>query len=765
MAEKTITTSSVDLNANVTKVFNIHNDNVKTKDNKRFVHNVSTPNELYKFASYNALFTLSALNQQDIENTKTLLTARPHDIIIKSGGIADSNFASHAEAAANTRESRRDTNNEFNKTVDKARLGAVLGKSSRTFRKDRDLYFNSVSMNAVPGLNENRRLTSVTQIDMTIIEPAGITLFERMRAAAANNGYLDHLDAPYLLTVEFQGFDVNGIPISDAKKERLKRLIPIKMTNMQLDVNQGGTVYTATAIPYNEFAYVDRYNYPRTSGSLFSKDSTLASVAQDLQDILNRQNREETKTSGVGIPDEYEIYIDKSFNPQGVTVKNEFFNESPMTSQAVDPGFRRAANLHSVGSNFMQINNTTSVIKVLEELMKSDPKFSDIKFEQWKTKCADVLSAAESVGGEQAVYEAAKNKSTMWYDYFRIRSSVVPTTKYDMKRQTNVKKIKFVVSPYKVHAYSLAIPGVSTGQNFKSFVYKTYNYIFTGDNVDVLDLDINYKVAYFQSRLKDVEGDSSRKNKTVTSTTVRSGGTTSPDDTVTDQNLTYRNHPGVAKSNSTNKTGAGFTFIDQFIDELTHPLADMVNIRMEILGDPAWLGQSQFIPAVPKKVADGVSEDDTIDFWRGRFNAVWDEKRKCYNPDLAEPIIMLNFKMPTDLDDKQGIYEMGSSQQGMFSGLYRVIRVEHSFDSGKYTNVLHLTRFNNQGVYISNPMDEFVTTVTNTGASFTGTKAEADELKKFLKDEGGSISEVINIGRVIKDLYAEAKNFFNRGRL
>ena len=65
--------------------------------------------------------------------------------------------------------------------------------------------------------------------------------------------------------------------------------------------------------------------------------------------------------------------------------------------------------------------------------------------------------------------------------------------------------------------------------------------------------------------------------------------------------------------------------------------------------------------------------------------------------------MMLNFKMPTDVDDKRGVYEMGSNQQAMFSGLYRVIQVEHSFDSGKYTNVLHLTRFNNQGVYISAP--------------------------------------------------------------
>tara|TARA_B100001057_G_scaffold40982_1_gene36820 strand:+ start:4897 stop:7167 length:2271 start_codon:yes stop_codon:yes gene_type:complete len=754
---KNITTSSVDLNAKVSTHFNIHNDNAKTVDDKIFVHNVSTPNELHKFASYNALFTLSALNQADIENTKTLLTSRPHDIIIKSGGIADSNFGTHMESSANNRESRRDPNNAFNKTIDKARIGAVLGKSSRTFKKDRDLYFNEVRMNAIPGLNEKRRLTSVTQINMTIIEPAGITLFERMRAAAANNGYLDHLDAPYLLTVEFAGFDEHGNQPPGIKKERLKRLIPIKMTNMKLDVNQGGTVYTATAIPYNEFAYLDQYNYPRTSGTLFSRDQKLNTVVQDLEDILNLQNEDETKTSGVSIPDKYEISIDKSFDPQSVTINKEFFNQSPMISQAVDTG--------DVPVDFMKINTTTSVIKVLEEIMKSDPRFSDISFKKWKSKVADTLSGIDATGGAQAVYEASKNKSNMWFDYFRIRSSVVPTEQYDLKRQTNVKKIKFVVSPYRVHAYSLSIPGVSTGQNFKNFVYKTYNYIFTGDNVDVLDLDINYKVAYFQSRLKDVEGDESRKNKYAQSSTAKQRGTDNPDDTVQDQNLTYRSNPGLAKSNSTNKTGGGFTFVDQFIDELTHPLADMVNVRMEILGDPAWLGQSQFIPAVPEKVADGVSKDDTIDFWRGNLNAVWDVKRGCYNPDLAEPIIMLNFKMPTDLDNKTGIYEMGSSQQGMFSGLYRVVQVEHNFNSGRYTNVLQLTRFNNQGVYISSPVDEYVLSVSGTGDSYVTTKKEADEFAQYLKDEGSGLSEVINIGRKIKDLYTEAKNIFSRGRL
>jgi hypothetical protein len=47
---------------------------------------------------------------------------------------------------------------------------------------------------------------------------------------------------------------------------------------------------------------------------------------------------------------------------------------------------------------------------------------------------------------------------------------------------------------------------------------------------------------------------------------------------------------------------------------------------------------------------------------------------------------------------------MRSDQSAEFSGLYRVVQVEHSFDNGRYTNVLSMTRFNNQGVdVVSDP--------------------------------------------------------------
>ena len=44
--------------------------------------------------------------------------------------------------------------------------------------------------------------------------------------------------------------------------------------------------------------------------------------------------------------------------------------------------------------------------------------------------------------------------------------------------------------------------------------------------------------------------------------------------------------------------------------------------------------------------------------------------------------------MPTDVNDKEGTYEIAKNKQATFSGLYRVVQVEHNWDNNKYTNVL-----------------------------------------------------------------------------
>lgn len=715
----------------------------KTLKNETYVTNISQPNELYRFASYNTLFTLSALSQEDLFDTPTLLNSKPHDIIIKSGGIGPTANQSPTE----------ELNADNKKTIsENDRLQGAVDKSFDTLKRNRDLYFRSVTMNNIPGLNAQRRLTSVTQIQMEISEPSGITLLERIRAAALSNNFLDHLDAPFLLTLEFQGFDELGNPISQAQSQHTKRLIPIKLVDMQMQVNQAGTNYTVKAIPYNEFAYVNRYNYPRTSGTLNPTGKSLSYVALALEDLLNKQNDDEKKQGLVGEPDKYIISIHEDLKPEK-RLEIKTLEQTGMASEGAtgaDGGWYVGSG-EEIPADFMKITPNNPIIKILEELMKAHPDFSDDKFKEFKDRAGTVLSTSQKRGGAQQVLEDSQD---FYFNYFRIRSSVVPQKKFDKVRATNPKTITFTVEPYKVHAYSLAIPGVSTGQNFKDFVFKTYNYMFTGENVDILDLDINYRVAYFQSRLKDFQADNIRQNTIENINSKKTGSTTAQDHFV-DGNLVTRQEPGVAKSEGAGVTGGTPTQLDAFLDSLTHPQADMVNLRMEILGDPAWLGQSQFIPAKPELFGSGgrIHRDRDIDYWRGNKDRIWNDKLKCYNSDIAEPIVYVKFKMPADFSNDTGVYELRGDQSAEFSGLYRVVQVEHNFVDGKYTNVLQLTRFNNQGVKISSPFPTTYVTGKATGESQVVTLREFNQLQNNLNKKFSNVfADVTNIGRKFKEL-------------
>ena len=687
---------------------------------------INDPNTLHQFASYTSLFTLSALSQDDLENTTTMLNSKAHDIIVRSSGIGPTENSERQPLSASDK-----------KIIEKNdRLKGAIDKSRNTLSANRDMYIRNVTMNSIPGLNDKRRLTSVTQMTIDIVEPAGITLLERIRGAAINNGYLDHLDAPFLLTIDFKGFDEMGRPASTQDSQNMKRFIPMKIVNMDISVTQAGTEYSVKAIPYNEFGFTNRHNFPRTAGTLSPQGRRLSDVFKSLEELLNKQNEDEKDTGLVEKPDIYNITFD-SEGIEDIIIEIENLEETGMQAQKT-LGVDKFDNKVNLPLDYMKISSNNAITKILEEIMKGHPAYSDEKFKEWKGKVS---------GGETQEF---------YFDYFKIKASVVPIEgNFDEIRGMNVKNINFHVEPYKVHAYSLAIPGLSTGKNFMNFVFKTYNYIFTGDNVDILDLNINYKVAYFQSRLKDFEATDVRKNKIVDASVKLTGGTTSTDH-FTDGNTHTRSYPGTAKSTGAGKTGGTSPTLDAFLDSLSEPMADMLHLRLEILGDPAWISQSQFIPLNAKNFGqgEGTGSDTDINFWRGDSETnwkLWNSKLRCYNTDVAEPIIMLNFRMPTDLNDQTGVYDLQTDQSAEFSGLYRVVQVEHNFTDGKYTNVLNLVRFNNQGVIISDPVPR-ASVQSVAGESFLVLDADLGKFFSDNKDISRIKSNLTSIGKKYMDL-------------
>ena len=194
-----------------------------------------------------------------------------------------------------------------------------------------------------------------------------------------------------------------------------------------------------------------------------------------------------------------------------------------------------------------------------------------------------------------------------------------------------------------VHAYSLAIPGVSTGQNFKSFVYKTYNYMFTGDNVDVLDLNINYKYAYFQSRLKDVDASDGRQNKIEKTASEPTGSISNPKP-VYDDNLTLKSEVTISQVKWHRENGKIFHTGGPVHRRADTPHGGHGEHQDGDTGRSSMAGTVTVHTGKSRGAGTGASSDKDIGYWRNNLEAIWDSKRRCYNADLAEPISDVEFQ-------------------------------------------------------------------------------------------------------------------------
>ena len=403
-------------------------------------------------------------------------------------------------------------------------------------------------------------------------------------------------------------------------------------------------------MPYNEFGFTNHYVYPRTSGALShdqTKTATIDSAIGELERLLNKQIADEVKDKKAEKPDIYKIFIDESFEPKKYPLNIEQLAQAGMIDQS------RPIPPFPSKNEFLRFTPSFSLIKILEELMKSHPEMDVASYDQWVTK---VKSRATI-----EAYNSSDNLNSatdMFFRYFRIRSNLIVTKEFDNIRKVNVKIIEYVIEPYLIHAYSLAIPGVQIGNNYKNFVPKKYYYTFTGENRDIQELNINYKVAYYQTRLKDVEAGDTRKTNPKLTEEELSGATLHPlrrreisgeGTSNDDADLPLQSEVGTSKSADAGRTGPGSSRFDHFLDAFTHPQADMVTLDMQILGDPGWLGQSQFLSPEPVASAPNISRDASVTAFRGGDKEfVWNPRLKCYNSELADPIVEMKFKFPTD---------------------------------------------------------------------------------------------------------------------
>lgn len=635
------------------------------------------PNALNKYASYNYVFTLSGLSRDQINKPKSILSDPIHDPIARTGGIGKGNFSQFNSTKykfSNFTGQDKKTKSATFKDVESVLPGARYADG--VLKRGHDIFFEKVNILAVPTPNDQRKLMNFTKIEMELTEPYGVTLFEKLRACAFNNGYIDHVDCPYLLSLEFKGFDSNGLERQVASR----RYMPIKITNCEMEITNAGTRYSVTAVPWSEFGATDRYLYNKWSGK--AQGNTFSLACKDFSKFLNEKQQKEIDAGVRTLKDKYIITVDPNFENEIRSGTSNFDLEGGLGADPLR----------------FDIPASTSIAKILTDMITQLEPFNDmakivknywIEYDRLATDAGDTS------------IEKFPDPMIPW---FKIQTSVYVGLAFDGKRKVHQKEIRFHVKPYSIHVMNFTVPGLSANTLWGKYAKKNYKYIFTGENTEIMDLKLYYKYGYFQSRLLDGsrrEGnDRDQKDISESSKLENIVKRYTGDAVYPEPLMPLRHEPGFQKAEDTATSDRGpQSTSDEFVDYLTNPRGDMMRVEMLVRGDPAFIGQDMFLPAEnnfkfsgDEPVNTEISNEEVARF-RGKY---FDSNLGCFNYDEAEPLVTLDFRFPTDINENTGLVDFQNLENVQFSGLYKVTQVESMFDGGQFTQNLTMVRFNNQ---------------------------------------------------------------------
>lgn len=646
-----------------------------------------------------------------------------------------------------------------------AGAGRRDGTMPRNEHFNEDFYFDDFKMTTVIGMTTRTRMTNAIDISFTILEPYGVTLLNRLVNMANSPGLNcpNHVALPYLIQLEFFGYDEGGLP---TKIANMTKYIPIKIIAMKIKVSTKGATYQINAIPFNHIGYNDTTVHSPTNFQVeattlkdfFSFSSTMSQDAVNTKEgVSDQQTAAKTLQEDTAKLyelrekrnklDDYEYAARKPILDKEIAEQEKKVNSSKNMAQELSKrriqvksfvdGFNGwLAQQESMGlvnkANRIYVNITDPEMRDSEivspeslsstttpmdhnKSIKSDATpVSETAKEGPKqeargmvvpagTSTVDVITNAvlnskyirsqftEKAYGDKISEDDAKKLATKMGQgvrWFKITTKVELSTEFDTKRGEYPCIVTYIVKPTTVFAsYNPRAPkGVPSG------FAKYYFYMFTGQNTNVLDFDIDYDAAYYmkltadslnaQPNLTDQKTNEDKKelqesqnNKTLSKTNDSYIANIRPTIVYTSPPVDASDSLGVATKDLANNI-------------ITSSKGDMIQLNLKILGDP-----------------DFIKQDDL--FYMVTDDSTREAEHKTTNGSLimdsGDIHAFVIFRTPVDYNG-QGLAAPVDDSKGtaystsIFSGVYKILTVESNFKSGVFTQTLTLIRLMNQEI-------------------------------------------------------------------
>lgn len=543
-------------------------------------------------------------------------------------------------------------------------------------------FIDNVKMSGVIGMDQIAGNSNATEITFRVTEPYSMGKFwETLQAAALRQRHANYVDAPYMLVLEFKGhFNPDQIlqTIPNTRK-----VFHIKIRKVELKVTAKGSVYDVEAYPWSEQGHSDSFAEIKTDASIscnangpYTVADLLSKGEKSLKEVINKKLRDD-KDRKKNVTYAHEIDIVFPVSPYTT-------NDGTNAIGLADLGL---GVFNKAGATFSKDNATydatTGIYKRGD--ITIDTKNADFKFAQG-SKVQDIINQVilTSDYGRKALEEANQTPDgkVIWW---RVETHLHNISTEDPKTGQKAKKVIFRVVPYQIDA-SIFLPPNTKSNADLVIPKREFNYIYTGQNHDILDFNIEYKLGFFKQMLQDggvnAEG---RELASSSSSAYPAPAGSAPGQGQPDGGKGVEALRRDKVATRTGKFGgasgpddAATTAARQFHDLATTGY-EMQNLTMKILGDPYFIGDSGMGNFTIASAGNGINQEGSIDWQKGQV------------------FVRVIFRTPEDANTDTGFYDFGNTVVvTQFSGLFKVQEITSEFTRGKFTQSLGLIRVQGQ---------------------------------------------------------------------
>lgn len=545
--------------------------------------------------------------------------------------------------------------------------------------------------------NKTSRSSNLLEGSLTLIEPIGVTWFETLLAASYDGStYGNWTRQPFMVQIDFVGYDDAGSPIPLADTLKYRKRFPISILTAKLNITNKGAEYKLTFCPMGATAHYPDY---ATTPKVFTV--TADTVGKFFEGISSLYTQ---------------YYLDLIVKGQATYAERIDFDiatqiaKSKIVSDKALPIPRansKANNIDLKQSTFT-IPAGTPILDIITKVMAhSDFLINDqLKLENGGAK------------SDYDIFQAFKTTSKVINAGYDLGSGQVLPGVIDRVTNKPPKNITYSIAPYAIFdGNHQSLPKLTDSA---PYTVKKYDYYYTGQNTDVINFKLDFDTTYYtaiQAYTSAIAATESSQSTLANEDAIAPPRILAPvynPVVVAGQipTLTPLMFKSIVKdkesSSGMNMSSrpAAQVAADVIKAIYTNLNGDMLSLDMDIVGDPTLIKQDDWLYIVSPTISK---------LYYGISQAKFAEKYGHIKTDDSQVVVTVNVNSPIDMDTdytNQGLMTpLVSYQKSIFSGQYKILTIVSKFANGKFEQSLKLARFiNNEIIEALRPTGSAVAT-------------------------------------------------------